>query len=296
MWEGTRVATFGARGLHTPATQEAPFRWGGGVYLTSQDRQSQPTRAPPLPLKASGPWTCGEGLAGQISGNQGRPVCGLAGTMTAPFCSTRVRGPRWCGAYLQVQWVKGLPPAFGASEGRLWGFFSLLRLGLAVQTEHAIPGGVHCERGRCGREKSRRGGGGEGGREGEEGRGGGKGGREGWREGGRGRRGEGGEGGEGGGGRGLGLDLDLYVEADLRAHRPPEGMNGGLPDASAYRPAMPYEMKLPGPSPAPPLLWRPQAYWQHMNTLCSASGALLLPGPGLNPTARSPHSLGKGGG
>ena len=53
--------------------------------------------------------------------------------------------------------------------------------------------------------------------------------------------GEGEEEGEGGGGRGAGggeRDLDLDLGADLKAHRPPGEEHDGVPDDSAYRPAM----------------------------------------------------------
>ena len=45
---------------------------------------------------------------------------------------------------------------------------------------------------------------------------------------------------------GLG-DLDADLEADLKAHRPPGGVHVGIPNNSAYRQTMPYEMHYPGP-------------------------------------------------
>ena len=51
----------------------------------------------------------------------------------------------------------------------------------------------------------------------------------------------------GGGGRAPGGMWILDLRADLKAHRTPGVEHDGVPDDSAYRPAMPYEMRSQGP-------------------------------------------------
>ena len=57
---------------------------------------------------------------------------------------------------------------------------------------------------------------------------------------------------EGCGGVWRGVDLDLDLGANLSAHRTPRVERDGVPDNSAYRPAMPSDAH-PGPSTDPPV-------------------------------------------
>ena len=60
-------------------------------------------------------------------------------------------------------------------------------------------------------------------------------------------------------GQGHGQDLDLDLGADLKAHRTPGVEHNGVPNNSAYQPAMPCEMHTLGPRRTPPRALGPGA-------------------------------------
>ena len=100
------------------------------------------------------------------------------------------------------------------------------------------------------------------------------------------------------------MDLDLDLGTDLMAHRTPREEHNGVPDGSTYWPAMPYEMRSPGPRRTlPGTLWRcaPLGSWgapsstprPHLPpTVAPAPGTVgpRLAGPARHPLAAWGHA------